>query len=223
MEVKYSYRTSETFVAGNGKVVCYEDIFKGIYDALVYYSRKYRKLSEDDLLDMAQKASLKVLESRGNFRPEKLTDAHSFGWSAMRSCVMDVVCPRRSKTDGEPIRREKLVLTFSEMPSFDSPEGDLLRYAVDPWSSADRKAIDDDLRALVNGRVESMNERYRDILRLHMAGYPSGEIAEMNGESAKVTYTTLSRATREVMGMPRRSATISRVTTSRAIFTAVAI
>ena len=187
-EINLGINTAETFVAADGTVVSYKEIFEGILANVKFQSEHNGwKLSREDIEDIAQDAFLKAILYHGSFDPSKSRKPQDFGNRIAENCKIDTI----KKT----VRHAE---TFRPTVFVDS-EGEeripirIAGYRGDEFA-ADSGLCREEMEELIIKAIGTLNQGYQDILCLHLQGYESREIAEQLGCKPSIVHTKLCRA-----------------------------
>ena len=180
--------TTDTFTAANGATSTYQDIFEGILRNVSYFAaHSGKRLSREDLEDMAQDAFLKAVKYHGSFNPVKCSKPQVFGNRIAENIKADLM--NRLKKHNE---------TFTDLEYCDE-DGDeyvphhIAEYRGDEFK-ANRAVEKAEMEELISKAIESLNEGYQEILWLCLQGYKTGEIAEQLGLDLKAAYVRLCKA-----------------------------
>lgn len=85
--MRNDYRTNDTFISKGGNTVRYEDLFKGIYQAVEV--ARHRGLRSDMAEDVYQDAALKALQSSKNFDETRGASVKTFGGRIASTKLID--------------------------------------------------------------------------------------------------------------------------------------
>ena len=184
MQKSYSTTTDECFVTRDGKTVRYQEILEGI-DRVV---GSIPGLSREDREDLFQEAALGVIRSRAGFDPERGNRCpQAYGAMAARNCAKDAYA--KAGRRGVPLSSLEV----------EDEDGDtcvpirITGYRGDEYE-ADRALAAKEVRAYVEEKLLSLNERYRTAIRLGRSGLKPRHMAVLLGCTPSVASLTLHRA-----------------------------
>lgn len=155
-------KSSETFTAKGGETFCYSEIFGAVKNSIEFSGKSNDDfLSPEDLEDAFQDAALKVLRYSFSYDPQK---AKPTTWAATiaANCKTDTFAKRM---------REKV--TFTPLVVVD--------HATSGSFATDFEAETNEGLARIYGAIDSLQESYRDILRLKLNGEKPAKMAERLG------------------------------------------
>lgn len=153
------------------------EAFRGVFDALkpkLLRYCTYRCGDPDTAEDLVQEAMVRLWRRRAG---EPLSDPEAWLYTTVRHLILDgakVARNRRRLLAGEPVR-------------------------VSEQEPADRAVEREEERERVQGVLERMPERGREILMLRYSGYSYREIADRVGVASGSVGTLLARAERRFL------------------------
>lgn len=184
MRKSYSTTTDECFVTRDGKTVRYQEILEGI-DRVV---ESIPGLSREDREDLFQEAALGIIRSRAGFDPERGNRCpQAYGAMAARNCAKDAYAKAG---------RRGIPLSSLEVQDEDGDTCVPIRiagYRGDEYE-ADRALTAEEVRAYVEEKLLSLNERYCTAIRLGRSGLKPRHMAVLLGCTPSVASLTLHRA-----------------------------
>jgi RNA polymerase sigma factor (sigma-70 family) len=195
--------TNETITTKNGSIVRFEDILEGIRKNVeIYGFNGGRDLSDEDLEDIFQTAATKAWRSVTGFDPDKCHSyPQAYGYKiallAERDAYKKVMTYRANFTSLSAVKsknKDGKEYDLLDVPTlkgkYKSSEFDARRCT----QSAESDIVSRENMSYIMDAMDSLNERYRTVIRLKAEGYKPREIAEMTGETPEVVTTTLFRA-----------------------------
>lgn len=196
--------TNETVTTKNGNTVRFEDILEGIRKNVEIYGFKGgRDLSDEELEDIFQTAARKAWRSVTGFDPEKChccPQAYGYKIASLveRDAYKQAMAHRARFTPLSAVKsKNKDGKEYESLLDTPAPKG---KYKSSDFSterctrSAESDIISEENVSYIMDAMDSLNERYRNVIRLTADGYKPREIAKMTGETPEVVTTTLFRA-----------------------------
>jgi RNA polymerase sigma factor (sigma-70 family) len=196
--------TNVTITTKDGRTVRFEDILEGIRKNVEIYGFKGgSELSDEDLEDIFQTAARKAWRSVTGFDPEKCHSCpQAYGYRIASLVERDVF--KKALTHKEhfiPLSsvksKNKDGKEYDTLLDIPMPKGRYHSSGLDAercTQSAESDIISRENVSYIMGAMDSLNERYRTVIRLTAEGYKPREIAKMTGETPEVVTTTLFRA-----------------------------
>ena len=188
MITSYCTTTNECFTAKNGQNVRFEDFLKGIDRKVQSFVNK--GLSREDAEDLFQDAVLKMLRSKQGYDP---TMGHrcpqAYGARIAVNCSKDAYNKRDKHGTTLPISSIEVEDEDGEVKL---PQE--VAMALAEASRSDDAIQSDEAMAYIREAMDSLNERYRKVLRLHLMGLKPQKMAKVLGCDPSVASLTLFRA-----------------------------
>jgi len=196
--------TNETVITKNGSTVRFEDILEGIRKNVEIYGYKGgSEFSEAELEDIFQTAARKAWRSVTGFDPEKCHCCpQAYGYRIASLVERDFF--KKALTHKEHFipfssvkSKNKDGKEYDTLLDIPMPKGKYHGSGLDAercTQSAESDIISRENVSYIMGAMDSLNERYRTVIRLTAEGYKPREIAKMTGETPEVVATTLFRA-----------------------------
>ena len=190
MQTNYKTNTDERFVAKDGSAVRYQEIFEGIDRTVRSFGSG---MSREDREDLFQDAALGVVRSRSGFDPGRGNRCpQAYGAMAARNCAKDAFA-----------RNARRSAAFTPLEVRDE-DGD---YVIPARLSglrgggcgADRELEASEAVAYIEGKIASLNERYRKVIELQRDGFRPRHMAAILGCSPSVASLTLFRARKALL------------------------
>ena len=180
--------TTDTFTAANGATSNYQDIFEGILRNVSYFAaHSGKRLSREDLEDMAQDAFTRAVMYHGSFDPDKCAKPQGFGNRIAENSKADLMN-----------RLKKRAATFTGLEYCDEDGDEYVPYHIAGYRGAefeaDRAVEQAEMEELISETIGRLNEGYQELMKMYFQGYKTGEIAEELGLDPDVAYTRLCRA-----------------------------
>ncbi|HJS47971.1 MAG TPA: sigma-70 family RNA polymerase sigma factor [Gemmatimonadales bacterium] len=142
-------------------------------------------LGDPDLDEVVQDVRIRLWRARES--GERIEGApSSYVYQAARSASLDLVRRRRGRGRTAPVPAEKAA-----------------EPAAPRTSGPDRRVEDSELSEIVFGAVDGLLASRRRVVRLHLLGYESAEIAGLLGWSGGKTRNLLSRGLADLRGRLR--------------------
>lgn len=195
--------TNETIITNSGSTVRFEDILEGIRKNVEIYGFKGgSELSDEDLEDIFQTAARKAWRSVTGFDPEKCHSCpQAYGYRIASLVERDAYKKAMThRVNFTPLSAVKSMnKDGKEYDALDVPtlKGKYKSSELDAercTQSAESEIVSRENVSYIMGAMDSLNERYRTVIRLTAEGYKPREIAKMTGETPEVVTTTLFRA-----------------------------
>lgn len=177
---------NDTFTAANGQVFPYADAFAAVRKKLKCGNFR-ATLSEEDMEDLYQEACIKCFRSAGSYDPGKSPLSAYFSRIA-ENCGRDA-CRRKNRQNAAFVRYGAWNAETGE--EFLNPA--VAGYRGDEFE-ADRNLWSEEAELMCRMALDSLNERYRTVLRLHAEGAKPAEVAEVVGCTKDAAYLLLCRA-----------------------------
>ena len=188
MKLNLGINTTDSFTTADGTVVSYRDIFEGILTNANYVAAHGgRRLTREDIQDLAQDAFLRAVLYHNSFKPELSAKPQDFGNRIAENCKVDAL---------NSISRHDATFTDVEFRDEDGDEFAptyISGYRGDEFE-ADKEVEMKETEELVCKAIETLSKDYQEVLYLSLQGYKTGEIAEQLGIEPGIAYTRLSRA-----------------------------
>lgn len=189
MEKNYKTTTHETFTTSDGRIVRYEDIFDGIDNRVRHYGANGGKdLPRQDLEDIFQDAATKVIANQASFNLDKCHGfPQAYGYQVATFQERDAF--RKAE------RRRKTFTSFERTNEDDETFDALDKLGCcDEAYEPDRELESKEAQAYIWDKMDSLSERYRQVLTLAANGEKPREIAKILGCKPTEVSMTLFRA-----------------------------
>jgi RNA polymerase sigma factor (sigma-70 family) len=193
--------TNETITTIDGRTVRFEDILEGIRKNVEIYGHNGGSdLSDEDLEDIFQNAARKAWRSVTGFDLDKCHSCPQAYGSKIASLVERDAFKKAMtlKVKFQPLT--KINRDGEEYEPLDGETRIKGRYHSDELEfqrssqRADSQLVSKRNVSYIMGAMNSLNERYRDLIRLTIEGYKPREIAKMLGCDPSLVGTTLFKA-----------------------------
>ena len=188
MKLNLGINTTDSFTTADGTVVSYRDIFEGILTNANYLAAHGgRRLTREDIQDLAQDAFLRAVLYHNSFKPELSNKPQDFGNRIAENCKRDAF---------QKVGRLNARFTSLEVSDPDGDEYVPIRvagYRGDEFE-ADRDILAEELEDRVSGAIDTLSESYQLLVTMSLDGLKTGEIAKRLGLDPENTYTRLCRA-----------------------------
>ena len=194
-------RTEDTFVAANGAVVRYQDIFDGIKKAFVMFASKNGDTIPDSRLqDAMQDAFKRAVKYHAAYDPSRGSNPKGYGYRIGRKVIINLLEDVKAKSEKGIFKVGLTSYNEEDDEYYVTPE-------VEEFRGYEFAADHDLLVAELNERVEralsTLKELYRQPMELCLQGYKTGEIADELDITPEVAWVRLSKARkafREALG-----------------------
>ena len=189
MRKSFKTTTNETFTTSDNRIVRFEDIFEGIDTSIQSYGAgRGKHLPKQDLEDMFQDAALKVIANQASFDLDKCHGLpQAFGHRVATYQEFDAF--RKAE------KRRKTFTSF-ERTNEDGDEYDAMDQlgCCDEAYEPDRELESKEAESYIWDKMDTLNERYRQVLTLSAGGEKPREIARILGCKPKEASMLLFRA-----------------------------
>jgi len=195
--------TNVTITTKDGRTVRFEDILEGIRKNVeIYGFNGGSDLSDKELEGIFQTAARKAWRSVTGFDPDKChscPQAYGYRIASLveRDAYKKAMTHRAHFTPFSSILKpkDKDGKEYGDLLDAPTPKGTSDGLDADRFThSAENDIISGENVSYIMGAIDSLNERYRTVIRLTAEGYKPREIAKMTGETPEVVATTLFRA-----------------------------
>ncbi|HAK23037.1 MAG TPA: hypothetical protein DCM58_07120 [Desulfovibrio sp.] len=188
MKLNLGINTTDSFTTADGTVVSYRDIFEGILTNANYVAAHGgRRLTREDIQDLAQEAFLKAVMYHNSFKPELSAKPQDFGNRIAENCKMDAF---------HKVGRHNAKFTSLEVSDPDGDEyvPDTVAFYRSDEFGADRNLEIEELEDRVSEALDTLGEFQQMLVTMSLDGLKTGEIAKRLGLNPGNTYTRLCRA-----------------------------
>ena len=196
--------TNETIITNSGSTVRFEDILEGIRKNVEIYGFNGGKdLSDEELEDIFQTAARKAWRSVTGFDPDKCHSCpQAYGYKIAslveRDAFKKAMTYRVHFTPLSSVKsKNKDGKEYESLLDVPAPKGKDYSSEFDTercTQSAESDIVSRENVSYIMDAMDSLNERYGNVIRLTAKGYKPREIAKMTGETPEVVTTTLFRA-----------------------------
>ena len=196
--------TNETVTTTSGSTVRFEEILEGIRKNVeIYGFHGGRDFSDEELEDLFQDAASKAWRAITGFDPDKCHSCpQAYGYKiatlAERDAYKKAMAYRARFTPLSSVKaRNKDGEEYGSLLDMPAPMGNHKSSESDAercTQSAESDFVSKENVSYIMDAMNSLNERYRTVIRLTAEGYKPRDIAKMTGETPEVVSMTLFRA-----------------------------
>ena len=187
----------ESFTAMGGETVPYSELFDAILTSVEVYGRSGGKeMTADELKDLSQDSTYKAVRYAYTFDPCK-AKLQTWASRIVGNAARDAFA--RSMRAKETFTSLEYRFSVKDSDQNQTHYDYCLEFSASGSYATDFEAEYNEAEVIIEGAIDSLNERYATIIRLTRDGMSPSEIADELGCPASVVCTVLCRARKALL------------------------